>query len=59
MRPLCGGGATRLDSLCRKADLQVDEIFRMGCAMVDVFYTVIAAGLFIAACFYARACAHI
>jgi hypothetical protein len=31
----------------------------MGCVMVDVLYTAVAAGLFVAACFYASACAHI
>lgn len=31
----------------------------MGCAMVDLLYIVIAAGLFIVAGVYARACTHI
>jgi len=29
------------------------------CAMIDIFYTAIAAGLFIAACGYALACTRV
>ena len=31
----------------------------MRCAMDDLIYTLISAGLFAVACLYARACAHI
>ncbi len=43
----------------RQRDNVAEREYPLGLMMVDVFYTAIAAGLFIAACAYAWACAKI